>query len=42
MPGYADLFPDDGLWTRPVALAVAQRAGTAEALRRVGIPGVSR
>ena len=29
LPGYAALFPDDDLWTRPIALSVAQRAGGA-------------
>ena len=36
MPGYAALFPNDGLWVRPVALLVARRAGSPEAVRQAG------
>ena len=42
MPGYAALFPNDGLWVRPVALLVARRAGSPEAVRQVGLHGVMR
>ena len=42
MPGYAALFPDDDLWTCPVAMAVARRAGSAEAIRQAGVPGVTQ
>ena len=42
LPGYAALFPEDDLWTRPVAMTVARRAGSAEAIRRAGLPGVMR
>lgn len=37
LPGYAALFPEDDLWTRPVALAVARRGGSAEAIRQAGV-----
>jgi transposase len=40
LPGYAALFPGDDLWTRPVALAVARRGGSAEAIREAGVRGV--
>lgn len=41
LPGYAALFPDDELWTSSVALCVARRAGTAEAIRQAAIAGVT-
>lgn len=41
LPGYAALFPNDDLWTRPVAMAVARRAGTAKAILEARINGVS-
>lgn len=40
LPGYAALFPEDDLWTRPVAMAVARRAGTPETIRQAGLSGV--
>lgn len=40
LPGYADLFPNDDLWTRPAAMAVARRAGCAAAIRAAGRNGV--
>jgi transposase len=42
LPGYAALFPNDDLWTRPVALAVARRAVRAEVIRAAGVSGVLR
>ncbi len=42
LPGYGALFPDDELWTSGVAVWIARRAGTPEAIRQAGIPGVSR
>ena len=42
MPGYADLFSSDNLWTRAVAISVACRAATAEAIREAKTPGVTR
>lgn len=40
LPGYAALFPNDDLWTRPAALAVARRARCADAIREAGVNGV--
>ena len=42
LPGYADLFPEDDLWTRPVAMAVARRAVRPEVIRAAGVCGVER
>lgn len=42
LPGYAALFPNDDLWTRPVAMAIARRAGTAQAILDARIDGVTR
>ena len=42
LPGYAALFPGDDLWTRPVAISIARRATSTEAIRQTGIPGVTR
>ena len=46
LPGYTNAFPDDSLWTQPVALKVlqyiAEHGGTHQALLDVGIPGVSK
>ena len=42
LPGYGALFPDDELWTSPVALRIARRAASAEAIRQTGIPGLTR
>ena len=42
LPGYAALFPDDGLWEQDLPLVVARRAGTAAALRAAGVPGVKQ
>jgi transposase len=41
LPGYAALFPDDDLWTSPVAIFVARRAGDAPTIVHAGIPGVT-
>ncbi len=40
LPGYADLFPEDDLWTRPVAMAVARRAARPETILNAGVGGV--
>jgi transposase len=40
LPGYAALFPRDDLWSRPAALAVARRAGSADAIRQASLRGV--
>jgi len=42
LPGYGALFPGDDLWTRPVAMAVARRAATAETIRDAKTAGVVR
>lgn len=42
LPGYAALFSGDDLWSRPVAVSVARRATSAEAIREAGIPGATR
>lgn len=46
LPGYAAIFPKDGLWIQPVALKVlqfiAEHGGTHQALLDAGIPGVSK
>lgn len=42
LPGYAALFPRDDLWTRPVALAVARRGGSAEVIRQTGVGSLLR
>jgi transposase len=40
LPGYADLFPLDDLWTRPVAMTVACRAVRPQAIIEAGVAGV--
>lgn len=46
LPGYANCFPDDSLWTQPVAVKilqyVAEHGGNHQALLDAGIPGVSK
>ena len=42
LPGYADLFPHDDFWTRPVAMAVARRAVRPQAVLDAGVAGVFR
>lgn len=42
LPGYAALFPQDDLWTRPAAMAVARRAVCPEVIRTAGVGGVGR
>jgi transposase len=41
LPGYAALFPNDDLWTRPVAMFLARRAGSAAAIRAAGVMGLT-
>jgi transposase len=41
LPGYAALFPNDDLWTRPAAIAVARRATSAQSIREAGVGGVT-
>jgi len=40
LPGYAAMFPEDDLWTRPVAMAVARRAVRPEVILAAGVTGV--
>jgi len=46
LPGYSNSFPDDSLWTQPVAIRIlqyiAEHGGTHQALLDAGIPGVSK
>jgi transposase len=42
LPGYAALFPDDNLWQQDLPLCVARRAGSAEAMRAAGVPGIQQ
>ena len=42
LPGYADLFPEDDLWKRPVPMAVARHAVRPEVIRVAGVSGVER
>jgi len=42
LPGYGALFPGDYLWSRPVAISIARRATSAEAIHQAGIAGVTR
>lgn len=42
LPGYAALFPDDDLWTRPVAMPLARRTGNANAILEAGVKGVTQ
>jgi transposase len=40
LPGYAALFPEDDLWTRPIAMGLARRAGSARAILEAGVKGI--
>jgi transposase len=42
LPGYAALFPEDDLWTRPVAMFVARRGASAATIRAAGVTGATR
>jgi transposase len=42
LPGYAALFPEDDLWTRPVAMFIACRGPSAAAIGAAGVRGVQR
>jgi len=42
LPGYAALFSGDDLWTLPVAVSVARRVTSAEAIQHARILGVTR
>ena len=41
MPGYADLFEDDKLYRKSIAIPIAIKFSSAEAIRRVGVDGVA-
>lgn len=41
LPGYAAIFPDDDLWTRPIAMPLAQKFGSAKAVLAAGVKGVT-
>lgn len=41
MPGFADLFPEDNLYSKSIALPVALKFSSAEAIRRAGRKGVA-
>lgn len=46
LPGYADLFPDDNLWSHAIGLSVArfaaQHGGTAEAITNAGLTHITK
>jgi transposase len=41
MPGFADLFEDDHLFHKSIALAIAVQFSSAEAIRRAGVGGIA-
>ena len=42
MPGFADLFDDDKLFHKSIALPVALKFPSADAIRRAGLPGIAQ
>ena len=42
LPGYAALFPNDDLWSRPTPLHVARRGASADAIRAAGVKGLTQ
>jgi transposase len=42
MPGFADLFEEDSLFHRSIAMPIALHFSSAEAIRRAGVSGISR
>lgn len=42
LPGYTALFPEDDLWSRPVALFVARRVRCPREIQEAGVPGITR
>jgi transposase len=42
LPGFAALFDDEKFWTSPVALPLARRVATPEAMRQLGSAGIVR
>ena len=41
MPGFADLFEDDGLFHRSIALPVAMKFSSAQAVSKAGVDGIA-
>ena len=41
MPGFADLFEDDKLFHKSIALPIALKFSSADAVRRAGIEGIT-
>ena len=41
MPGFADLFEDDKLFRKSIALPIALKFSSAEAIRRAGVDGIA-
>ena len=41
MPGFADLFEEDKLFHKSIALAIALKFSSAEAIRRAGVDGIA-
>jgi len=41
MPGFADLFEDDKLYRKSIALPVALQFASADAIRRAGVDGIA-
>lgn len=42
MPGYADLFEDDKLFNRSIAMPIAKHFSSADSIRRVGSDGIAK
>ncbi|VAW72678.1 hypothetical protein MNBD_GAMMA15-1138, partial [hydrothermal vent metagenome] len=42
MPGYADLFEDDKLFNRSIAMPVAKKFSSADAIKRAGVRGIAK
>jgi transposase len=42
MPGFADLFEEDTLFRRSIAIPIAMQFSSAEAIRRAGVSGIGR
>lgn len=42
MPGFADLFEEDHLYHKSIALPVALKFASAEAIRQAGVAGIAK
>lgn len=42
MPGYADIFGEDGFFDKSIAITVARQFGSADQIRAAGVQGLSR